>query len=123
MEKILYNEFTPKLRQEETNMLSNMLSNSNYTTEILDLQGAIVKNVETASNKLTVHVEMPVTEHICPACSCKTSRIHDYRVRHIKDVSVAGLSLTLAYRRRRYRCTSCGKCFPEKTPSLPDVGK
>lgn len=91
-----------------------MLSNNNYTTEILDLQGAIIKNVETAANKLTVHVEMPLKEHICPVCGCKTSRVHDYRVRHIKDLSVAGRSLTLAYRRRRYRCTGCGKCFPEK---------
>ena len=57
---------------------------------------------------------MPVKEHVCPACGHKTSRVHDYRVRHIKDLSVAGRSLTLAYRRRRYRCTGCGKCFPEK---------
>ena len=41
-----------------------MLSNNNYTTEILDLQGAIIKNVETAANKLTVHVEMPLKEHM-----------------------------------------------------------
>ena len=41
-------------------------------------KGQIVKNVKTAANKLMVHVEMPVTEHTCPACGCKTSRVHNY---------------------------------------------
>ena len=34
-----------------------MLSANNYTTEILDFQGAIIKNIEAAANKLTVHIK------------------------------------------------------------------
>ncbi len=40
----------------------------------------------------------------------ETQRVHDYRIRQVRD-----LELRLLYRRRRYVCLVCGKRFAEKT--------
>ena len=62
---------------------------------------------------------MPVTPHACPHCGTHTSYIHDYRRQLIKDIPAFGQSVILNYRRRRYRCPHCGKCFSEQHPFVP----
>ena len=51
--------------------------------------------------------------HICKRCGGKTDRIHDYRVREVRDLELRGKPVRLLYRRRRYACPACGKRFSE----------
>ena len=88
-----------------------------YTAELLNLEDVIITDVTNISDQLHIYIELPRTEHICPACGASTDRIHDYRMQTIKDVPLARDTF-LHLRKRRYRC-SCGKRFFEKNPFLP----
>ena len=92
---------------------------SHFTEELLNLQEVIVKKIEKFENITHVHIEMPVTEHICPVCGEKTKYIHDYRCRTIKDLPAFDKNVVLFYRQRRYCCHSCGKRFAEKNTFVP----
>lgn len=91
----------------------------NYTQNILGLQGVLVKKVNSSRYLTLIDIEMPVSQHICPACGLSTSYIHDYRYQLIKDIPAFGVPVILNYRRRRYRCPHCGKCFSEHHPFVP----
>ena len=91
--------------------------NQDYTSKLLNLEDVIITNVENISDQLHIHLELPRTKHICPACGATTDCIHDYRMQIIKDVPLARDTF-LHLRKRRYRC-SCGKRFFEKNPFLP----
>ena len=97
---------------------TNMLY-SHFTEELLNLQEVIVKKIEKFENITHVHIEMPVTEHICPVCGEKTKYIHDYRCRTIKDLPAFDKNVVLFYRQRRYCCHNCGKRFAEKNTFVP----
>ena len=88
-----------------------------YTAKLLNLEDVIITGVENISDQLHIHLELPRTKHICPACGATTDCIHDYRMQIIKDVPLARDTF-LHLRKRRYRC-SCGKRFFEKNPFLP----
>ena len=90
---------------------------TDYSAEFLNLEDVIITNVENISDQLHIHLELPRTKHICPACGATTDCIHDYRMQIIKDVPLARDTF-LHLRKRRYRC-SCGKRFFEKNPFLP----
>lgn len=94
-----------------------MLS-TNYTQEILGLQGVIVKSTEITEEKTEIAIEMERHECVCPLCGRKTNRIHDYRMQTIRDLPAFGNNVVLKLRKRRYSC-SCGKHFYEPVPFLP----
>ena len=56
--------------------------------------------------------------HICKRCGGKTGRIHDYRVREVRDLELRGKPVRLLYRRRRYVCPACGERFSEDNGSV-----
>lgn len=91
----------------------------NYTQNILGLQGVLVKKVTSSRCLTLIDIELPVSQHICPACGLSTSYIHDYRYQLIKDIPAFGVPVIFNYRRRRYRCPHCGKCFSEHHPFVP----
>ena len=90
---------------------------TDYTSKLLNLEDVIITDVKNIDNQLHIHIELPRTSHICPACGAITDRIHDYRIQVIKDVPLARDTF-LHLRKRRYRC-SCGKRFFEKNTFLP----
>lgn len=90
--------------------------NKNYTTELLDLEGVTVTNVENLADEVHVFLELPRGKHRCPACGALTDRVHDYRMQTIKDVPLARTTF-LHLRKRRYRC-KCGKRFFEENTFL-----
>lgn len=89
-----------------------------YIAKILDLEDAIVTNVESAKGVLRLFIEMPRREHVCPCCDNPTKQIHDYREQIIKDTPL-GRTTYLHLRKRRYVCQECGKRFYEQIPFLP----
>lgn len=98
-----------------------MLS-TNYTEEILGLQGVIVKSTEIKEEKVEISIEMERHECICPVCGKKTNRVHDYRTQIIHDLPAFGKNVVLKLRKRRYSCL-CGKHFYEIIPFLPRYGR
>lgn len=51
-----------------------------FSAELLGLQEVIVTAVEHTDEQLSICVELPRREHICPACGTQTAVIHDYRM-------------------------------------------
>lgn len=90
-----------------------------YTTKLLDMEHMNVLEVENFPDRLILHVEMKRRPAGCPGCGMLTDTIHDYRTQIVKDSPVQGKSVYWQYRKRRYRCTSCGKRFYEKNWLLP----
>ena len=116
MMKILYNGF----RHSPLGGFHFMLS-IDYTQKLLNLQGVLVKKVTSVHSFTMIDIEMPVATHTCPHCGMHTSYIHDYRRQLIKDIPAFGQAVILNYRRRRYRCPHCGKCFSEQHPFCPTI--
>lgn len=92
--------------------------NQDYTAKLLNLEDVIITKVENISDQLHIHIELPRTEHTCPACGAHTDRIHDYRLQVIKDIPLARNTF-LHLRKRRYRCHHCDKRFFEVNTFLP----
>ena len=90
-----------------------------YSTKILDMEHMNVKEIENLSDRLILHVEMKRRPVNCPCCNTLTDTIHDYRPQTVKDSPIQGKVVYWQYRKRRYRCTSCGKRFYETNWLLP----
>ncbi|MFU0832643.1 MAG: zf-ISL3 domain-containing protein [Oscillospiraceae bacterium] len=90
-----------------------------YSTEkLLGLKGVIVKNVRQLPDKTKILIELPRKPHVCPCCGHQTSYVHDYRCQTIKDIPAFGKYTFLILRKRRYRCSFCGKRFCEDNSFL-----
>ena len=90
---------------------------TDYTTEFLNLENAIITCVENISDQLHISIALPRRKHVCPCCGTVADRVHDYRLQIIKDVPIARDTF-LHLRKRCYRC-SCGKRSFEKNTFLP----
>ena len=88
-------------------------------TKLLDMEHMILKDVDTFSNRLVLHVEMERRVCECPQCRTLTDTVHDYRTQRIKDSPIQGKTVVWMYRKRRYRCPCCGKRFYESNYLLP----
>ena len=91
----------------------------NYTTKLLDMEHMDIKNIESTTSALTLHVEMKRRTSRCPCCGAETDKVHDYREQTVKDCPVQGKAVIWKYRKRRYRCEHCGKKFYEANWLVP----
>lgn len=91
----------------------------NYITQLLDLEGFVIEKVEKNENEIHLYLSKNRTEHECPKCGAITDRIHDYRMQKVKDIPIQGKHVIWYYRKRRYRCSCCGKRFYERNYLLP----
>lgn len=82
----------------------DILSSSSYRDE----DGTLVINVTLVPKQLP-----------CPACSCCTSHVKDYKIKSIKHSALNHNPCIIHYRARRYVCTVCGKTFFESNPFTP----
>ena len=62
----------------------------NYTEELIGLKDVFVKSVERKDNTLCIYAGMYKRIHKCPRCGERTSKVHDYRIQRIKDISAFG---------------------------------
>jgi transposase len=107
-----------ELRKRPFRRFANMLCP--YSTEkLIGLEGVTVKNVSDDENCKQIEIEMELRTHHCPCCGTATRTIHDYRRQRVKDIPAFGKYTVLYLRKRRYRCTNCGKRFFEKVGFLP----
>ena len=63
---------------------------------------------------LRVRVASTVRRPCCPHCGFKCHRVHDTRVREIRDLEVSGRWTTLVWMRRRFICDDCGERWLEE---------
>ena len=89
---------------------------SNCIKDLLNLKGVIVKSIKNLKDVVEIYIELPISEHICPCCGAKTSKIHDYYTQTIKDVPIYFKPTNLIYNKRRYECKYCNKNFYEDNP-------
>lgn len=86
---------------------------------MLGLEDILIKSVYNNPKSLSLLIQMPRKTHICPCCSAKTDKIHDYRNQVIKDIPAFGKPTVLILRKRRYVCPRCNKRFFEENSWLP----
>ena len=92
---------------------------THFTEELLGLQGVKITNIQNSEKSITVYAELERKPHNCTSCGAATSTVHDYRTQRIKDIPAFGKLVTIVLRKRRYRCTHCGKRFFESNSFLP----
>ena len=91
----------------------------NYTKDLLNLQDVNIIDIKHFKSHILIYTQLSVKSHVCPCCKQKTTYIHDYRERKIKDVSAFGKHVTLIHNHRRYVCKHCGKRFAEDNSFAP----
>ena len=79
----------------------------------------IITKIEENEKNIRIFCEIKQKEHRCISCGTATNTIHDYRMQTIKDIPAFGKLVTIALRKRRYRCPHCSKRFFENNSFLP----
>ena len=86
---------------------------TDITLKMLGIKDVIIKKVETSEETTTIYLEKAKEKCTCPNCKQKTDKVHGYYNQKIKDISSFAKQVFLVYRKRRYKCPCCGKCFYE----------
>ena len=81
-------------------------------------QVRVLEVVVEAASRLEVVVEAAWSWSRCPHCGFKCRRVHDRRVKRVRDRSVSGRATVLLWRRRRWRCDNCAERHMEAHPEF-----
>ena len=92
---------------------------TNFTEELLGLQGVTITKIENSENNINIYTQLERKQHNCICCGTATDTIHDYRTQIIRDIPAFGKTIFIILRKRRYRCSNCGKRFYENNSFLP----
>ena len=65
------------------------MPSKDYTPELLDLKGAIIKNIYHTTTKIHIYFSMEKRPHTCPKCGSVTENVHDYRDSVIRDIPIS----------------------------------
>ena len=85
------------------------MSQKNYITEILGIKDAEIEKVAECGKILRIRFVKQRTGMTCPHCGEYTDKVHDYRIKELRDIPIQGKAVRLEYRRRRYVCLNCGR--------------
>lgn len=64
------------------------MSQEHYIAKLLEMEEAIIENVEKTDRFAYIRFHLPVREAVCSRCGALTHRIHDYRVKILRDLPV-----------------------------------
>ena len=90
------------------------MSMKDYSAKLLEMEGVRIENLEESEKEIVLQISLERRTQICRCCGAETERVHDYRIRQVRDLELRGKPLRLLYRRRRYVCPVCGKRFAEQ---------
>lgn len=90
------------------------MSKENYSAKLLKMEGVQIEKLEETAEEIVLQISLERKQQVCKCCGSRTDRIHDYRIRQVRDLELRGKPLRLLYRRRRYVCPTCGKRFSEQ---------
>ena len=102
------------IQEMETIMLQTHL-----IAELLGMEGYDFEKVTQSETNIVLTVRMKRRAQECPACRTPCDQVHDYRTQRVKDSPIQGKIVVWEYRKRRYRCSCCGKRFYEGNYLLP----
>ena len=83
-------------------------------TQILGLQGVIVKSKKNIEKALVLEVESQSKTPACPICNKPTHRLHQNHWHLIKDLPWGETEILLKINRRQFKCNHCQKPFSEE---------
>lgn len=81
------------------------------------LAGVVIERVEHGADTVLVWVSSTAREVACPTCGLSTSRVHSRYDRRLADAAIAGQTVALRLRARRFLCdnTECAvRTFTEQ---------
>ena len=90
------------------------MSAKDYSAKLLEMEGVRIENLKETEQEIVLQISLERRAQVCGRCGAETERVHDYRVRQVRDLELRGKKLRLLYRRRRYVCPVCGKRFAER---------
>jgi len=95
--------------------------NSHYIQALLGIKDANIIKIENRSQEPIIDIWLSLKRdiHECPRCKEITDTIHDYRNHTVKGPPLGERFILFHYRKRRYRCTECGKRFDESNSFVP----
>ena len=77
------------------------------------MEGVEIEEFWESDSEIRIFFRLQRKEQPCPRCHAQSQRVHDYRMRTIRDLELRGKPLLLCYSRRRYVCPECGKRYAE----------
>ena len=88
------------------------------------LAGLRLEQIVVAGHSISLHVASPRRWASCPVCAQRSRRIHGRYERTLADLPIAGCTLVLRLRVRRFRCVrrACPRAiFAERFPAVAGV--
>ncbi len=95
------------------------MSMTDNIIKLFELEDIRILDFTSTDEANYIQIEVPLKPHHCPCCHTSTQYVHDYREQRILDRPLYSKSTYLLYRKRRYRCPTCGKRFFEQNTFLP----
>lgn len=87
-------------------------------TDILQLPGLRPLRVTEDDNGYVIEAEGLIVPTLCPECKAGRLYGHGTNVQNFRDTPSHGKTVTIAVRRRRYRCQRCTKTLFDPVPDL-----
>ncbi len=66
------------------------MSTKDYSAELLKMEGVQIEKLDETEEEIILQISMERKMHICKRCGGKTDRIHDYRIREVRDLELRG---------------------------------
>lgn len=85
------------------------------------LPGCQIRSVAVDKLQLMVQAQAVTGESYCPDCHQKSTRVHSYRERRLRDLPVNCYSVQLKLRVRRFRCTNANCLRQTWTETIPEI--
>lgn len=82
-----------------------------------------IQSVAVNQLQLVVQAQAVMGESYCPDCHQKSTRVHSYRERRLRDLPVNCYSVQLNLRVRRFRCTNTNCPRQTWTETIPEILK
>jgi transposase len=90
-----------------------------HATRLVGLDGLVVTEVQRTGEQLDLQVELLARAACCPHCGGSEVRVKERPRVRVRDLPIAGQLTRLVWRKRRYRCSDCGRTFTETHELLP----
>lgn len=87
---------------------NNIIKLLNLQVKSLNLKDFFI---EFVNNSLIIHISKKISQHECPCCKSKTTKIHDHRLQKIKHHKINGFPTFIYLKKTRLECKNCGKSF------------
>src|SRR5919198_3528048 len=88
-------------------------------TRLVGLDGFEVKGVQVDGDQLDLEVELVARAGVCRHCGRSSLDVKERPTVRVRALPIAGKTVRLRWRKRRYRCHGCRRTFTESHAELP----